>query len=98
MFTPHSVVFGTGGYSGDVNVVYEVHMSPEDEDTPDGSNTRELFTIRYTNVDKLMHDLSFYYDPPPKGTITFKHQKHLTWTKESKENKESKGSKESKGG
>lgn len=98
LFTQHSVVFGTGGYSGDVYGVYEVKTEPAEDGAPAGSSKRELFSIRYRGMDKFQSDLLFYYDPPPVDTITFKNQERLTWEKESKESKESKGSKGSKGG
>lgn len=102
LFTQHSVVFGTGGYSGDVYGVYEVKTEPVENDAPAGSSKQELFSIRYRGMDKLQYNLFFYYDPPPVGTITFKNQKRLIWTKESaestgsKERAESTGSKGSK--
>ena len=85
LFTQHSVVFGTGGYAGDVYVVDEIEISPFAEDAPGGANKRELFTIRYMRADKLKISLSFYYDPPPLGVITFKNQENLKWTKKGAE-------------
>jgi hypothetical protein len=85
LFTQHSVVFGTGGYAGDVYVVDEIEISPVAEDAPGGANKRELFTIRYMRADKLKISLSFYYDPPPLGVITFKNQENLKWTKKGAE-------------
>jgi hypothetical protein len=82
LFTQHSVVFGTGGFSGDVNVIYEVQASPVEAGAPAPSVGRELFTIRYLDAEKSKSDLQFYYDPPPAGVITFKNQEHLKWTKE----------------
>lgn len=85
MFTQHSVVFGTGGYSGEVYVVDEVQTSPAAEGAPGGSSKRELFTIRYMKVDRLKFELSFYYDPPPLGIIAFKNQEELKWTRKGTE-------------
>ena len=85
LFTQHSVVFGTGGYAGDVYVVDEVETSPASEDAAVGANERELFTIHYMKADKLKLELSFYYDPPPLGVITFKNQENLKWTKKGAE-------------
>lgn len=91
LFTQHSVVFGTGGYSGDVYGIYEIKTDPVEDGASAGSSKRELFSIQYRGMDKLQSDLLFYYDPPPAGTITFKNQERLTWKKESNESKGGKG-------
>lgn len=91
LFTQHSVVFGTGGYSGDVYGIYEVRMDSVEDGALPGSSKRELFSIRHRGIDKFQSDLLFYYDPPPVDTITFKNQERLTWKKESAESTGSKG-------
>ena len=85
MFTQHSVVFGTGGYAGDVYVVDEVQTSPVSEGAAGHANSRELFAITYMKADKLKLELSFYYEPEPVETITFKNQEHLKWTKKGRD-------------
>lgn len=85
IFTEHSVVFGTGGLSGEVYAVDEVETSPVTVGAPGSSDKRELFTIRYMRMDKLKMDLWFYYDPPPRGIITFKNQEQLKWTRKGTE-------------
>ena len=80
-FTPRNVIFGTGGYEGESYIVAEVEVSPVDEGPQGGASGRSLLTLRYMKAEKLEYNLSFYYEPKPVETITFKNQKKLKWTK-----------------
>ena len=80
-FAPRNVVFGTGGYEGESYIVAEVQISPVDTDPQGGAGGRSLFTFRYMKADKLEYNLSFYYEPKPAETITFKNQETLKWTR-----------------
>ena len=80
-FTPRNVIFGTGGYEGESYIVAEVEVSPVDEGPQGGAGGRSLLTFRYMKADKLEYSLSFYYEPKPTETITFKNQETLKWTR-----------------
>lgn len=85
LFVERNVAFGTGGYDGEAYIVAEVQSSPVEDGAKDGASTKTLFTIRYMKADKLEYELSFYYEPEPVETITFKNQEHLRWTKKGRD-------------
>lgn len=85
LFVERNVAFGTGGYDGEAYMIAEVQAEPVGEIGPDGKSKKTLFTIRYMKPDKLEYTLSFYYEPEPVKTITFKNQENLTWTKKGPE-------------
>ena len=81
LFAEHNVAFGTGKYEGESYIVAEVQESPVDDGTQDGASKKKLVLIRYMKPDRLEYSLSFYYEPEPGATITFKNQENLKWTK-----------------
>lgn len=81
LFVERNVAFGTGGYDGEAYIVAEVESSPVGDETEKGASKKTLYAIRYMKSDKLEYELSFYYEPEPVETITFKNQEHLRWTK-----------------
>ncbi len=68
------IVFGTGGDSSTVHAIADV------EQTGDGKDI--LFTITHLNHAGQRYFFSFYYDPSNHGTMRFRNQKHITWTRE----------------
>lgn len=85
LFVERNLAFGTGGYDGEAYLIAEVQAEPVGETGPDGKSKKTLLTIRYMKPDKLEYALSFYYEPEPVETITFKNQDNLVWTKKGPE-------------
>jgi len=77
------VIFGTGGYDGEAYVIAEVRtesVEPEGWIKKEKASKTELVRIRYMKKDQVEYELSFFYDPEPVGTITFKNQ-DIKWRK-----------------
>jgi hypothetical protein len=83
LFADRNLAFGTGRYEGESYIVAEAQASPVDIGMQSGASTNRmmLVEIRYMKQDRLEYGLSFYYEPKPVETITFKNQEHLKWTK-----------------
>ena len=83
LFADRNLAFGTGRYEGESYIVAEAQASPVDTGMQSGASTNRmmLVEIRYMKQDRLEYGLSFYYEPKPVETITFKNQEHLKWTK-----------------
>ena len=89
LLNDRSLAFGTGNYTGESYIVAEIDARPVEDDSQDGAgkngkdgkSKRMLVQIRYMKEDRLEFGLSFYYEPKPVDTITFKYQDHLKWKK-----------------
>ena len=73
-FTEESVIFGTEGDSPEIYSITTIDKA--------GEGTHLMYTIAYVDSDGQEYHLSFYYHSANGGSITFKNQTHLTWTKE----------------
>lgn len=72
----NEIIFGTGGESFTSHTVFRVK-----EVVRDG---KSLYTIFYSNPEGQEYGLSFYYHPGRDGgTIKFKNQQQMEWTRES---------------
>lgn len=81
MFAERNVAFGTGEFESESYLVAEAEARPLDgsaQDVADKDRKMEVL-VRYMKPDKLEYSLSFYYDPLPDPTITFKNQDNLRW-------------------
>jgi len=85
LFVERNIAFGTGGFDGEAYIVAEVQSSPVDDGAEGGASKKTLYKISYMKSDKLEYELSFYYEPEPVETITFKNQEHLKWTKKGRD-------------
>ena len=72
--TKETFVYGLGGDKEDVYFISNLETNPK--------GNKLLYTISFKNKDGLEFTRSFYYDPENGGTIQFKHQEHIKWTKE----------------
>lgn len=85
LFVEHNIAFGTGGFEGEAYIVSEVQSYPVNEGEEGSASKKTLYSIKYMKSDKLEYELSFYYEPEPVETITFKNQEHLRWTKKGRD-------------
>ncbi len=69
-----ALIFGQGGEK------IELHALADIENTRHGKQI--LYTITHINHHGQRYKFSFYYDPTDGGTIRFKNQKQIVWTKE----------------
>lgn len=72
--TASEIIFGTGGNTFDT---YPIAKTKTEKD-PAG---RTLYNIWYKNIGGKKYKFSFYYDPANQGTIKFKNQQEMVWTK-----------------
>jgi len=47
----------------------------------DRKERKTLYVICYKNTARQEYKFSFYYDPANQGTIRFKNQREMVWTK-----------------
>jgi hypothetical protein len=73
--TPREVVFGTGENTFDT---YPISKIKKEEDPKE---RKTLYIICYKNIERQEYKFSFYYDPANQGTIRFKNQKQMVWTR-----------------
>jgi|PlaIllAssembly_1097288.scaffolds.fasta_scaffold152387_1 hypothetical protein len=73
--TSGEVIFATGENTSDTYPITKIRM----EKDPAGQKT--LYTISHKNVEGKEYKFSFYYDPANQGTIRFKNQQEMVWTK-----------------
>ena len=71
--TPNSITYGIGKKKINVYNISNVEK--------DVQNNTVLYTIEYHNSNGVRYTRSFYYDPTKDGTIKFKSQKDIPWTK-----------------
>jgi hypothetical protein len=72
--TSGEVIFGTGEHTSDTYPIAKIRM----EKDPTG---RALYVICYKNVEGQEYKFSFYHDPANRGSIKFKNQQEMVWTK-----------------
>ena len=68
------VIFGTGEGKFDTYPITKVKMEKNREEQ------KTLYIIFYKNTARQEYKFSFHYDPN-QGTIRFKNQKQMVWTK-----------------
>jgi hypothetical protein len=70
------VIFGTGEGNFDTYPIAKIktEKDPREQGT--------LYTLYYKNIERQEYKFSFCYDPVNQGTIRFKNQKEMVWTKE----------------
>ena len=69
------VIFGTGEESFDTYPITKIKIEK------DPVEQKTLYIICYKNIAGQEYKFSFYYDPANQGTIRFKNQKEMVWTK-----------------
>jgi hypothetical protein len=71
------VIFGTGEGKFDTYPITKIKI----EEDPKEQGT--LYVLCYKNIEGQEYKFSFYYDPANQGTIRFKNQKEMIWSKKS---------------
>jgi hypothetical protein len=71
------IIFGTGGEKFDTYPITKIRIEK------DRQEQKTLYLICYKNMDGKVYKFFFYYDPANQGTIRFKNQKEMVWTKKS---------------
>jgi hypothetical protein len=69
------VIFGTAEGKFDTYPITKIKI----EQDPNEKGT--LYVICYKNIEGQEYKFSFYYDPANQGTIRFKNQKQMVWSK-----------------
>ncbi len=69
------VLFGTEEGKFDMYPITRVKIEK------DLREQKTLYIIHYKNTARQEYKFSFYYDPANQGTIRFKNQKQMVWTK-----------------
>ena len=69
------IIFGTVEEKFDTYPITKIKIEKDRE----GQGT--LYIICYKNIAGQEYKFSFYYDPANQGTIRFKNQKEMVWTK-----------------
>ena len=72
--TKVSLIYGIGGYNIHVYFIAKLERAIQGKDV--------VYTVYFHNLDGLDYKKSFYYDPANDGTIRFKNQKHIVWTRQ----------------
>ena len=73
----NEVMFGTGEGKFDTYPITRIKIEK------DLKEQKTLYIICYKNTAGQEYKFSFYYDPANQGTIRFKNQKEMVWTKKS---------------
>jgi hypothetical protein len=73
--TAGEVMFGTGEEKFDTYPITKIKIEK------DFKEQKAYYIIYYKNVEGQEYKFSFYYDPANQGTIRFKNQKEMVWTK-----------------
>lgn len=71
------VLFGTGEGKFDTYPITKIKIEEDQQEQ------KTLYIICYKNTTGQEYKFSFYYDPANQGTIRFKNQKEMVWTKKS---------------
>ena len=71
------IIFGTGEEKFDVYPITKIRIEK------DRQEQKTLYLICYKNIEGKVYKFFFYYDPANQGTIRFKNQKEMVWTKKS---------------
>ncbi len=69
------VIFSTGGEKFDTYPISKMQIEK------DSKRQKTLYIICYKNTARQEYKFSFYYDPANKGSIRFKNQSNMVWTK-----------------
>jgi hypothetical protein len=69
------IIFGTGEEKFDTYPITKIKIEK------DRGGQRRLYIICYKNIEEQEYKFSFYYDPTNQGTIIFKNQQEMVWTK-----------------
>ncbi len=69
-----ALIFGQGGEKVELHALADIH------ETWEGKSI--LYSISHLNHEGQRYTFAFYYDPTDGGTIRFKNQKQIIWTKE----------------
>jgi hypothetical protein len=69
------VIFGTGEERFDTYPITKIKIEKDREEQ------KTLYIICYKNMAGQEYKFSFYYDPANQGTIRFKNQREMVWTK-----------------
>jgi hypothetical protein len=69
------IIFGTGEEKFDTYPIKKIKIEK------DLKEQKAYYIIYYKNVEGQEYKFSFYYDPANQGTIRFKNQKEMVWTK-----------------
>jgi len=73
------IIFGTGEGKFDVYPITKIRIEKEKE----SQKQKTLYLICYKNIEGKVYKFFFYYDSANQGTIRFKNQKEMVWTKKS---------------
>jgi hypothetical protein len=73
--TTRDVIFGTGGNTSDTYPITKIKIEK------DPVEQKTLYIIYYKNTAGQEYKFSFYYDSANQGTIRFKNQKEMVWTR-----------------
>jgi len=73
------IIFGTGEGRFDVYPITKIRIEKEKEN----QKQKTLYLICYKNIEGKVYKFFFYYDSANQGTIRFKNQKEMVWTKKS---------------
>ena len=73
--TTRDVIFGTGENTSDTYPITKIKIEK------DPVEQKTLYIICYKNMEGQEYKFSFYYDSANQGTIRFKNQKEMVWTK-----------------
>ncbi|MEE9521559.1 MAG: hypothetical protein V3W05_02010 [candidate division NC10 bacterium] len=68
------IIFGTGGESIELHALADISESREGK--------LFFYTISHINHHGQRYTFTFYYDPDDGGTMRFKNQRRIIWTKE----------------
>jgi hypothetical protein len=69
------IIFGTGEEKFDTYPITKIKIEK------DPVEQKTLYIICYKNMEGREYKFSFYFDPANQGTIRFKNQKEMVWTK-----------------
>ncbi len=69
------IIFGTGEDKFDTYPITKIRIEK------DRKEQKTLYLICYKNIEGKEYKFFFYYDPANQGTIRFKNQKEMLWTK-----------------
>jgi hypothetical protein len=73
--TADELIFGTGEGKFDTYPITKTKIEK------DPIEQKTLYIICYKNIEGQEYKFSFYHDPANQGTIRFKNQKEMVWTK-----------------
>ncbi|MCS6318892.1 MAG: hypothetical protein H8K05_14190 [Nitrospira sp.] len=69
----HRIGFGASADTADRYVITQIEERRE--------GAKRLFVVSYQGADRTKFRLAFFYNPSGDGTIVYKNQDHLVWTR-----------------